>query len=222
MLTLLTATGMRPEAWAICEKLMMRQTYQGAVHWIIVDDGEQPQPITFFRKGWVLSFIRPMPRWEEGQNTQARNLCAGLERVGEDAKVAIIEDDDFYAPEYLEDVARWLDSADLVGESRARYFNVATGVGKQIANTQHSSLCSTAVKGPAIQALKDSVLRNNKFIDIDLWKKYTGRTFLSQTQHVVGIKGLPGRSGIGMGHRLSGVAQAGLLQQWIGGDSDLY
>ena len=29
MLTLLTATGARPEAWAICERLMLRQDYAG-------------------------------------------------------------------------------------------------------------------------------------------------------------------------------------------------
>ena len=51
MLTLLTATGARPEAWAICEQLMARQTYAGPVRWVIVDDGPVAQPVAFQRAG---------------------------------------------------------------------------------------------------------------------------------------------------------------------------
>ena len=65
MLTLLTATGARPQAWAILEQLMLRQTYTGPVHWIIVDDGEEAQPITFERENWRLTLVRPQPRWTQ-------------------------------------------------------------------------------------------------------------------------------------------------------------
>lgn len=74
MLTLLTATGARPQAWAICERLMMAQDYSGPVRWVIVDDGKEAQPVTFERDGWTLEVIRPAPYWRQGQNTQARNL----------------------------------------------------------------------------------------------------------------------------------------------------
>ena len=222
MLTLLTATGMRPEAWAICERLMLRQTYDGPVRWIIVDDGEVPQPITFRRQGWTLEIIRPLPFWAPGQNTQARNLIAGLERVWNDERLVIIEDDDHYAPGYLADVDKWLDTADLVGEPMARYFNVETGVGKQLTNNAHCSLCSTAVKGEGIKALRQAVLKNKKFIDLVLWSQFKGKKFLSKTRHVVGIKGLPGRGGIGAGHRMAGAKTNGLLRKWIGDDAAIY
>lgn len=78
---LLTATGARPEAWALCEQWMARQDYAGPVHWVIVDDGETPQPITFSRDGWTLTVIRPLPRWKQGMNTQCRNMLAGLEKI---------------------------------------------------------------------------------------------------------------------------------------------
>src|SRR5690606_8566975 len=78
LFTLLSATGARPEAWAICERLMARQDYAGPVRWVIVDDGPEPQPVTFQRDGWVLEVVRPEPYWQPGQNTQARNLAAGL------------------------------------------------------------------------------------------------------------------------------------------------
>lgn len=222
MLTLLTATGMRPEAWAICEKSMMRQTFDGLVRWIIVDDGEILQPITFSREGWVLDVIRPTPYWQPGQNTQARNLRAGLVRVMAGERLVCIEDDDFVGPGYLADVDAWLERADLVGEPMARYFNVATGAGKQLANHAHCSLCSTAMKGSALEVFRKAVVKNKKFIDLELWRTFTGRKYISNTRHVVGIKGLPGREGIGVGHRMVGSGTSGLLRQWIGDDAALY
>lgn len=100
MLTLLTATGARPHAWAICQRLMHAQRYGGLIRWIIVDDGPEPQPVTFQRVGWRVDIVRPQPCWQPGQNTQARNLLSGLALVpDDDARIAIIEDDDHYAPD---------------------------------------------------------------------------------------------------------------------------
>lgn len=219
MLTLLTATGARPEAWAICEQLMARQTCAGPVRWIIVDDGPVAQPVTFQRAGWTLEVVRPLPYWEVGQNTQARNLAAGLEWVEADESVAIIEDDDWYSPGYLADVAKWLARRELVGEDRARYYNVTTGKGKQLGNTRHASLCSTAVRGNGLKALRQAVAQADTFIDMTLWRILPGRLY--QTQHVVGIKGLPGRGGIGTGHR-DAFGQPMSLRDWIGEDAALY
>ena len=115
MLTLLTATGARAAAWAICERLMAAQDYAGPVRWIIVDDGPEPQPVTFRREGWQLVVIRPSPFWQHGQNTQARNLLKGLEVVDAHARLAIIEDDDHYRPCYLTEIAQRLERAELVG-----------------------------------------------------------------------------------------------------------
>ncbi len=124
MLTLLTCTGARPEAFAICQKLMLAQHYDGPVRWVIVDDGEVPTPITFQREGWDLIVVRPSPYWKPGDNTQARNMRAGLAFVAMDARLAIIEDDDFYAPTWLSRIDHELMFADLVGERRARYYNL--------------------------------------------------------------------------------------------------
>lgn len=221
---LLTATGCRPEAWALCERWMARQTYPGPVRWIIVDDGEVAQPITFERAGWDLVVVRPWPRWEVGMNTQARNLRAGMGVVDRKHGVVFIEDDDWYAPDYLEWVAEALRHANLVGESCGRYYNVRTRVGRDLGNTQHASLCSTAAKGRALLMFDRVCAVKHKFIDLALWKVGKGR--LTPGRRVLGIKGLPGRGGIGVGHRdtFSGDAdQSGdLLRQWIGADADYY
>jgi hypothetical protein len=59
----------------------------------------------------------------------------------------------------------------------------------------------------------------SKFIDLELWKGGKGRLF--DTQMTVGIKGLPGRPGIGAGHRMKGIRDPKLvvLKKRIGADS---
>ncbi|HCZ47951.1 MAG TPA: hypothetical protein DCZ11_02980, partial [Gammaproteobacteria bacterium] len=155
MLTLLTATGARPQAWALCERMMRLQDWDGAVRWVIVDDGAHPQPLTFRRPGWTLEVIRPQPYWRPGMNTQARNLAAGLAEIGDTERVVVIEDDDAYAPGYLRAVASWLADAPLVGESHARYYHVARRVWRDCGNHAHASLCSTAVRDEGLAALRD-------------------------------------------------------------------
>lgn len=228
MLTLLTATGARPEAWAICQKLMLAQDYAGPVHWIIVDDGPAPQPSSFQREGWGVTVVRPCPKWQPGQNTQARNLLVGLELVPSDARLVVIEDDDAYAPDWLSMVSRELEHAELVGESHARYYNVATRRYRQLSNAQHASLCSTAMHGSAIDAFRRACERKPKFIDIDLWNSHSSRPSrkLFGGHRVVGIKGLPGRGGIGIGHRKDFYGKPDdsmrILREWVGDNAELY
>lgn len=222
MLTLLTATGCRPKAWALCERWMMAQTYAGAVHWIVVDDGQEPQPVTFSRAGWTLTFVRPLPVWKSGQNTQARNLLAGLQAVHSSDRLLVIEDDDYYSPKWLERADQALENAELVGESRARYYNLITRTGRQLQNTTHASLCSTAMRGAAIETFRKVCQPGVKFIDLNLWKQHPSK-YLFEGRDVVGIKGLPGRGGIGMGHRadMTGVKdkKGELLRNWVGEDA---
>lgn len=226
MLTLLTATGCRPQAWSLCERWMLAQDYPGAVRWLIVDDGEVAQPVTFERAGWALEVIRPTPRWEPGMNSQARNLLAGLSRVGAGDSLVVIEDDDHYGPGYLSAVESWLARGEMVGECMARYYNVAAKVGKQLGNRGRASLCSTAMRGAAIEQLRKECKPGVQFIDLSLWANFKGSKVLKETRHVTGIKGLPGRSGIGMGHRkeFGGThdTDGALLRQWVGEDARFY
>lgn len=225
MLTLLTATGARPAAWTLCERWMARQDYTGPVRWVIVDDGQAPQPVTFGRDRWQLVLIRPAPHWSPGQNTQARNLLKGLAAIGADERVVIIEDDDWYAPDWLTTVAGKLEQAELVGEHRARYYNVQQCRGRQLANTGHASLCSTAMRGSALRDFAEACSARPKFIDLELWRRPRSR-HLFGGHRVVGIKGLPGRGGIGMGHdeHFNGQPDPSgeLLRSWIGVDAGCY
>jgi hypothetical protein len=224
MLTLLTATGARHEAWAICEHLMARQDYAGPVHWVIVDDGPEAHPQPDVKGHWDVSVIRPQPYWRPGQNTQARNLAAGLAVIPDSATVVVIEDGDWYSPEYLSAVAFWLQTHELVGEGWARYYHVGRRVWRDWGNSQHASLCSTAVRGGALARLREVVGEHPTSIDLELWRAFSGPRKLQNTGLCVGTKGLPGRGGIGAGHRMTGRRDRDLrtLRQWIGDDADLY
>ena len=79
MLQIITATGARPEALALCHRWMRAQTYTGQVLWLIVDDGPAPSPIEKMPDNWRTVVIRPAPFWQPGQNTQARNLLRGID-----------------------------------------------------------------------------------------------------------------------------------------------
>lgn len=197
MLSVLTPTGARPEAFAKCVEWMLGQDYSGPVRWVIVDDGPEPEETPAI-DGWQIVHVRPEPFWKPGQNTQSRNLLSGLDLCSD--RIAIVEDDDQYAPEYLSTIDRWLDDDDLVGEGGSVYRNLKTGNVKECNNTRHASLCSTAVKGGAAGWLREACESGEKFIDIRLWKN-PGKVYPHRGL-VTGIKGYPGRPGIGMGHSI--------------------
>ena len=220
MLTLLTATGCRQGAWEICERLMMAQTYAGPVRWVIVDDGPEMQTVRFHREGWTVEIIRPDHVWTPGQNTQALNLLAGLAVIPSDASVVVIEDDDYYAPEWLATVDQWLHGHELVGEGMARYYNVASMKYQQLNNGVHASLCSTAMRGHALELFRKCCKPDVQYIDLTLWRTFTGMKCVHKnTRLTVGTKGLPGRMGIGMGHKDTfgqPDKRGDVLRQWVG------
>jgi hypothetical protein len=194
----LTCTGDRPLAFALCCGYMARQSYAGAVRWIVVDDGEcQAQVVA--PAGWDVTVIRLPPR--PGVNTQAQNMLAGLAEVDPTIPLAIVEDDDVYPPYWLGMMEKALERADLAGQDVCRKYNVATGRAWENANPGRSCLCSTAVKGPAVDALAAIARRGVRLMDMDLWRlpKLVKRQVAGC--HVTGMKGMPGRAGIDRGHR---------------------
>jgi hypothetical protein len=220
VLTLLTPTGCRSAAWALCERWMARQTYAGPVRWVVVDDGAEAQPVTFAREGWELEVIRPGHRWSPGKNTQARNFLAGLDRIGPEAHVAVIEDDDYYAPDWLDKVAEELRTASMVGQGWNRYYHVRTGAIRENTNDRHASLCATAFRDSALGLFRRQCERAPRLIDQVLWKHVSSRRVF-HGKHVIGMKGLPGRAGIAGGHEMK-TAEPFDLRQWIGDDAEHY
>ncbi len=226
--TLITPTGGRPEAFALCRKYVERQTYAGPTQWIVVDDGRAPEAKELKSDRMLITVIRPEPFWEHGQNTLARNLLAAIPEVQHDY-VLVIENDDCYRPDYVErQMTRFLEGTDIVGEVPARYYHLPTRQYAVLKNSRHASLCQTGFHRGLLPTLK-SVCENLEaaFIDVRLWERCPTRRVLCHDSRCVGMKGLPGRTGIGVGHRpeaspASWIPDPNLreLRSWIG-DADL-
>jgi hypothetical protein len=205
--TLITATGGRPESLRRCGLFVIRQTWGGHLQWIIVDDcapASTPviEPFAFENAGVEVKWVYPEPKWKPGQNTLARNLLAAIPEVRHDV-VLFIEDDDWYAHTYIDEQVRHLGDADIVGDLPARYYHVPTRYYWQLDNARHASLCQTGLRKSALSHLREICEhpRDREFIDVTLWRSVVGKKALYNGGLVVGMKGLPGRAGIGVGHR---------------------
>lgn len=209
MIGLITPTGARPKQIELCAKFMANQDYEGKVLWIIVDDAI---PITTdfisdeFRKDWQIIKIYPKAKWEPGINTQARNIIAAIDVIKYffvDA-VFIIEDDDYYKPYYLKEMVKKLNGHALAGQQYTVYYNVVRHTWMRIGNTQHSSLFQTAFT-PEVLPVFEKICRTGKgFIDMNFFRsvdKKRTNLFWEENDLAVGIKGQPGRRGIGIGHK---------------------
>ena len=74
VITLITPTGDRHEAFALCEKWIGRQSYIGQIQWVVVDDGHEPTETTLGQE-----VLRPEP--VEGYSL-CRNLVLGRSVAG--------------------------------------------------------------------------------------------------------------------------------------------
>jgi hypothetical protein len=218
-----TPTGLRPEGMALLGEYVNNQSYRGRLTWIIVDDCDPVTPIPVVRKGITIRRFRPSWRWQPGMNTQCKTMMAGLAAVPADATAFILEDDDVYLPEYMDTMLAA--PGELVGEKDSRYYNVSTGRWRVLPGRYHSSMASTMVRGEALRLLKILCSTGHKrMLDVMLWKTFTGQKTLLPPMNVIGIKGLPGRPGIGLGHRrnFGAVDNGSILRDWIGEYADNY
>ena len=85
----------------------------------------------------------------------------------------------------------------------------------------------TAFRSAVIPSVENCCkLRSSAFVDSRLWKMKIRKSLFADRRLVVGIKGMPGRKGIGVGHRPGYTYirdQNWLkLRQLIGGDANYY
>lgn len=233
-ITVITPTGDRPLAFALCQQWMAHQTRKPD-QWIVVDDGKVP-----LMPAYGMTYVRREPRPDDPQHTLALNMQAALSHIKGD-KILICEDDEYYAPGYIEEMARRLDQAEVVGICRAKYYHLPTGGYVQIGNTGHASLAETGFRKSFLPVVAECTKRGivPHYLDEQIWRivnesKRTGRKIPSHlfvddtTPLYVGIKGLPGRAGIGQGHNPAmyhnhlDAAGRPVLKQWIPKDHQIY
>lgn len=226
-IVLITPSGARPEQIQFCASFMKRQTYSGNVLWIIVDDCN-PRTTDFitddFRENWKIVKRYPQPFWQPGQNTQNRNLQVGIIAIQESCPmneveaIFMIEDDDYYSPDYLQNMMPKLDNYLVAGESFTAYYNVFFRRYLPNGNATWSSLFQIAFRPSVISNFSHCF--GNKLIDICFCQKAGIPFNRINLFHLpygknwsVGIKGMPGRAGIGAGH--TGNWGSGDDQDWI-------
>jgi hypothetical protein len=222
-ISVLTPTADRPVAFALVEKYMARQTMQPD-EWIVADGGEGPTKCTMGQRH--LHEARP-----PGAANFAENLLRGAASVTGDI-IIFFEDDDWYAPNHIETIIGQLNGAALLaGDDQQRYYHVGQRCWRIFQN-KGASLCQTAMRRsvlPRFEAVVRECLAAGKFhIDYTLWMRTPdSERSLARTDTVLGIKGLPGRAGLGIGHRPSGPLwnrdpALTQLRAWIGQDVGLY
>lgn len=214
-LTIITPTGDRPFAFGLCERWMQRQTFAGSVQWIVTDDGVRPTTTTAGQE-----YLRINPSRNDPPHTLARNLRQALPLVrGE--HVAIIEDDDWYCPQYLESLTDRLRQHPLVGMGRARYYWPRVARYRLFPEHRHASLCRTGFRRELLANVLEHYRTDALEADMRLWRDVGG--FIDPGDWAVSMKQMPGRAG-GGGPPEKGTADDSreVLRRWIGEDVEAY
>jgi glycosyltransferase involved in cell wall biosynthesis len=219
-ISVITPTGGRPEAFALLERWVSRQTRQPD-QWIVVDDCVPPTRCTMDQH-----LVVPRPPWQPGENTQHRNLQAAIPLVTGDAML-IMEDDDWYAPGYIAEMEKRLELAVLVGEGRAHYYQIREHRYMICKNEQHASLAQTGMRRVLLPLLDEICGRRAKWVDLVLWASARSRGLWPPSGLQVSLKGMPGRIGIGSGHHQTGREwnsdeDFSILRAWLGEDAEAY
>jgi len=231
MIVLITPTGGRPKQFELCMQWMKRQTYTGRVLWIVIDDCIPVTTNTLddnFRENWTIIKKYPAPIWQVGMNTQGRNLAVAINVIRHFPRswidaIFVIEDDDYYKPMYIEEMLNHLGSYDLVGQGSTIYYDVKRQLYKNNGNTKHASLFQTCFTINALDILETCL--TNEFIDIEFFKRSINKNVFGGQPLSIGIKGLSGRAGIGMGHRMRSGAydpNYSVLKDLLGDDYKYY
>lgn len=210
LITILTPTGARPQVFKLCESYVQRQSVPNDIEWVVIDDTLPPNTPhrrkEFKTKGGgkVTQLTYPSSKqWRPGINTQRPNLDIGIPLIHGDY-VFTIEDDDWYRADYMEAMLYQLKRFPVVGQCFSRYFNAATREYKEWGNYLHCSLAETAFRRSELDRFERAVNSGDLFIDIAFWRiiRDEGVNCIRFNHQglACGMKGLPGRMGIGSGH----------------------
>jgi len=230
--SVITPSGGRPFAFSLCHLYVKRMAdlHDGEIQWIVVDDCNPIEVERLESDSIEINRVFPRPLWQAEHNTLARNLLAAIPLI-KHPKIIIIENDDWYSPVYLKQMIESLEVAEVVGEVPSYYYHIPGKRYRNMDNVFHASLCQTALRATALPILQTICETGASFIDVRFWKECLNRKLsnvMLRTRNCIGTKGLPGRPGIGAGHRLSHGANwrpdpdLNVLRSWIGEDVQFY
>jgi hypothetical protein len=203
---------------------MARQTLK-PFQWLCVCDGDEPTKTTCNQEFIYCPDFR-------GNGSMIKKIRFVIEQnlIKGDALV-FVEDDDFFSHVWLEFCATQLERYQLMGEGRAFYYNPVKRFWYEHGNMQHASLCSTALRRNLFPLVLGACASENPFLDSRIWRDVIGnkKVFDPNTgkRLVVGMKGMPGRTGYGSGHVVREASarddlDLAVLKKQIGADAKLY
>ena len=216
MISVLTCTGDRPVCFKLLEKWMNAQTVKPD-QWVVIDDGKVPAVPTV-----DCLYIRREPKADDPPQTLNVNMRHALPFLECD-KLIIWEDDEYYAPNYIEIMSKKLDLSEVVGICKSKYYHLPASTYYVHPNIDHASLAQTAMTDAFYKVYLEKLIEENPFMDLRIWKQaFTNNNALlfhdgNENCLYVGMKGLVGRKGIGSGHRGLGNKDINhrILKQWI-------
>lgn len=206
LLSVITCTGGRPEAFELCTKYIKAQKFELDhflnIQWIVVYDDVDPPPILSAGQRVNVEIYKSSKSWKEGVNTQRSNMEEALKHVRGDY-IFLFEDDELYKPSYLSTMLDLLDYCDLAGVCNSKYYHVGLPGYKEMHNYNHAALSHTALTKKALPLLQAAVDSGEMFFDIHMWnnarEKRVTSLLLANTDLVIGMKGMPGRPNLGAG-----------------------
>lgn len=197
-LTALTCTCDRPEAFALCEKYVRRQTWRPD-QWLVLDDGTVPANCTMGQQ-----HIHN-PEWR-GRESMVKKVLHAIEGglITGDC-LMFVEDDDAFKPEWFAWVMDKLRRYDMAGQGSAFYYHVGKRWWSDCKNIRHASLCQTAVTRELFEPIVNICREfSSPFFDTRLWTIECNK-FLHlpkpSERLLVGIKGMPGLRGYSGEHK---------------------
>lgn len=202
MLSLITPTRGRPQAFKLLERWISRQTYDCPIEWVVPVDGEFT--------GYSFTMHQRLVRPREPLTRPHRfldNMESGLNLCGGDI-IAFIDDDDYYHPSYLETLLHAFDdpTVDVAGFAPSTYYQVTTQKWRCMGNRKHCSLGQTAIRRRVLPEVMKIIDAGHVLIDMKLWylpglcKKVLVNSRPDGRLYHLGMKCMPGAKGISSGH----------------------
>lgn len=228
MLSLITPTRGRPQAFKMLERWISRQWYNGPMEWQVAMNTKTAPPSE------LTDYDFTMGQWsDEGDGTFLGNVSAALDGSRGDI-IAFIEDDDYYHPSYLETLLHAFDdpTVDVAGFAPSTYYQVTTQKWRCMGNRKHCSLGQTAIRRRVLPEVMKIIDAGHVLIDMKLWylpglcKKILVNSRPDGRLYHLGMKCMPGTKGISSGHAADFPGQPDpegkQLQAFLGDDAVAY
>jgi len=197
-ITAITAACHRPEAWALCERYMARQTVKPD-QWLVLD-GDDPKTVCTMGQEYVFN-----ADWVGRDNMPTKIIYALENNLIKGDAVVFWEYDDWYASNWIQTCIAGLKNYDMFGEGDALYYNVKHRFWSSAGNARHASLCQTAIRRSLFDGLFNVCQSKHPFFDTRLWQLNCRKwLFLPKDgrRKLIGIKAMPGRLGYSAEHAM--------------------